>query len=525
MWVPGTNRVEVRVDDDGFDGSVEVAYSAGSYTPWGGRRWRAATARRTGDCWTVELPVVDPEREIWFYGHVEGLGGLAASSPVLAVVPGELGVARATARAVPGFDFAAESFWNLPIGDVGNPRRELVEGDGHVALSTTFDDADELRAVVYCLEGDLIAAAGHEGVEVSVRAGAGTDLSRFQIVLVNDYNTLDEQDYGLPLASFDTDFADWTRIRVPFTGLTPYAHRVYHDYTPPARPFDVARISAVGFRRDDHGVVGELSLADIQLYGSGVEVAAAAAPTAGLRIETTLPADELRERLAGWAPWRHEIVFSNGVRTSEFERGPMFVERPIEKWQLVAPHLPLDELRGGRALDVGSNIGQYSIHLRRELGMDVTGLENNPRNLEVARFLVDLAGLDRVRFVDADASVWNESSGLDLVLHFGTLDHLRHPLLALENAARMLRAGGLIALELQTLVRDDDPRLCRYVPVDDTSSTCRWFLGREALLGMLSEAGFGGVEIVLDWRDPDLLGPDMARLVLVARRMAEGETV
>ena len=129
--------------------------------------------------------------------------------------------------------------------------------------------------------------------------------------------------------------------------------------------------------------------------------------------------------------------------------------------------------------------------------MDVTGLESNSGT--GGRPLPDRPRRARPRrFIDADASVWNESRPRPRP-PLGTLDHLRHPLLALENAARMLRPGGYLALELQTLSRDDDGPLCRYVG-DDTSTTCRWFIGKEALRGMLSDAGFDRMQIVLDWR-------------------------
>jgi 2-polyprenyl-3-methyl-5-hydroxy-6-metoxy-1,4-benzoquinol methylase len=529
-WVAGTTEVEVSVDGD-VDGPVEVVYSAGSYAPWSARRWRAVAATRDGSRWVAEIPVVDQARQIWFYGHVEHHEGRATSSPVVAVSPVELGVRQATAAPVPGFDFAVESFWNLPIGDRSNPKLSQVDDAGLTGLSICFDESDEQRAVAYCLEGDLIESGGFDEVELLVKPGEATDRSRFQLVVLTDYNTLDEQAYGVPLSSLGLEAGTWTRVRLGISSLRSYTDRLYNTFAmPETRPLEVGRICAIGFRRDDLNVSGEVSMADIRLLhgadviASGPMVAAESplappspSPLTELRIETSLPADELRERLRQWEPWRYEIVFSNGVRTGEFARGPMFVERPLDKWDQAAPYLPVDELRGGTALDVGSNIGHYSLFLARELGMRVTGLETNKRNLSVAHFLAQTAGVDGVEFVDADASHWHGASGLDLVLHFGTLDHLRHPLLALENSAAMLRPDGYLALELQTLARDDDKRLCRYVgPSQET--TCWWFLGRGALHQMLADAGFDRIRTVVEWTNPELLGDEMARTLLVARR-------
>jgi 2-polyprenyl-3-methyl-5-hydroxy-6-metoxy-1,4-benzoquinol methylase len=237
-----------------------------------------------------------------------------------------------------------------------------------------------------------------------------------------------------------------------------------------------------------------------------------------LYVPTTLPPDELRELLRGWEPWRYEVIFSNGVRTSEFAIAPFFVASPVTKWHVFKDHIPEEALRGGRVLDVGSNIGHYSIFLRSRFDMTVTGLENSPRNLEVARFLLELTNLDRIEYFDADASMWREQSGFDLILHLGTLDHLRHPLLALEHAAAMLKPGGYLALETQALVDEDDPFACRYVGDSDPSTSLCWLLGQGALLRMLEEVGFDPVEVVLDWRRPELIGEDMSRLSVVARK-------
>ncbi len=236
-------------------------------------------------------------------------------------------------------------------------------------------------------------------------------------------------------------------------------------------------------------------------------------------VPTALPAEELREKLRLWAPWRYEVIFGNGVRTSEFAKAPFFTPDPANKWHLFKDHIPEEALRGGRALDVGSNIGHYSIFLRSKLDMSVTGVEGAPRNLEIARYLLDLTGLDRIEYVEADASKWCEQDGFDLVLHLGTLDHLRHPFLALENAHAMLKPDGYLALETTTLANDDDPFACRFVGERDQKIWLCWLLGRGALLEMLEEAGFDRIEVLLDWRNPDVMGADdMARLALLARK-------
>jgi 2-polyprenyl-3-methyl-5-hydroxy-6-metoxy-1,4-benzoquinol methylase len=237
-----------------------------------------------------------------------------------------------------------------------------------------------------------------------------------------------------------------------------------------------------------------------------------------LYVPTDVTADQLRERLRRWEPWRHEIVFGNGVRTSELATAEPFVPHPLAKWHFFKDLIPEAALRGRRALDVGSNIGHYSLFLRSQYEMDVVGIELNQRNLAVARFLLELTGLDRVEFREVDAERFRDDALFDLVLHLGTLDHLKNPLLALENAAAMLAPGGYLALELQTYKDAADEMLCKFVDVKAESQTCRWFLGKDALVAMLRESGFEQIEIVAEWSSPELIGESMRRLHLLARK-------
>jgi 2-polyprenyl-3-methyl-5-hydroxy-6-metoxy-1,4-benzoquinol methylase len=524
VWRSGAPVVEIWTDAvPERVREVSVAYSGGSYTEWAARPWRTVPAKRAGDRWFAELPIVQPDRELWFYGHVELSNGGAGSSPVWTVVPEDVGAQQRSAAFVPGFDFASEAWWDLPVGDPGDPRMSVVEDDGVTALNVSFLERGSLRGVSFCLEGDLIAEQGYDGIELLLRVPQAEDVAGLKLAVFTDYGTLEEQAYGIAVEKLLGTSGEWQRVSFRFDELEWAPHREYMFFEPQEKPLDVSRLCAIGLLRDDAGYRGEAMLADIRLVMAGDPPAPApvSPPVPGsyeLHLETPLAPEELRAQLRRWEPWRHEVVFGNGVRTSELAQGEMFTARPLEKWHDFESRIPPEALQSGRALDVGSNIGHYSIFLRRTFGMNVTGLETNPRNLEVARFLVQASGLDGIEFLDADASAWREGSGFRLVLHFGTLDHLRHPFAALENAAAMLEPDGYLALELQTLDDPADPYLCRFVGDSDDSTTCCWFLGRGALLRMLEEAGFDRVEVLREWRKPELIGEDMARLVILARR-------
>ncbi len=235
-----------------------------------------------------------------------------------------------------------------------------------------------------------------------------------------------------------------------------------------------------------------------------------------LYIETDLDPDQLRERLRAWAPWRYAIRFSNGVSTTEFEPGEFFVTGPLAKFRLFQDSLP-DDLDGGRALDVGCNIGHNSLHLGRAYGMQVTGVDVSARNIEVARYLATIGGFDRVRFHLADANQFMSARRFDLILHLGTLLFLRDPFTALRNTVKMLRPGGCLALETQSYGDpEDDGTLCKFhlhtSPADRGAPW--WSLGRSSVANMLRSAGCDRVEIVNEWQ----LALHLYRTVFVAYR-------
>jgi len=91
---------------------------------------------------------------------------------------------------------------------------------------------------------------------------------------------------------------------------------------------------------------------------------------------------------------------------------------------------------------------------------------------------------------------------------------------ALEHASAMLHTGGWLALETQIHHSPTGETLLnRFVPEDFKGDAgCWWFLDRATLLAMLKLTGFHAIAIVSEWRNDDVIGPDMRRLCLVARK-------
>ena len=239
-----------------------------------------------------------------------------------------------------------------------------------------------------------------------------------------------------------------------------------------------------------------------------------------LRIHTDLGRDELLDRLRRWEPWRHEIHFSNGVKTSDLQTAQPFTRHP-SKWWHFERFIPDEAIRGGKALDVGFNAGYHSILLRSEYGMEVTGIDVSERHREVAEFLRDQARLDKISFEIGDATHHRRPEYYDLILHLGTLYHLRHPFLSLENMAASLRPGGFLAVETLTFHSEEDGALCKFFGRGYAGDESNWWaLGIQAVCGMLEACGLSDVRVIKEWANEKIAATGMSRTTFLARKPA-----
>ncbi|HEY3645786.1 MAG TPA: class I SAM-dependent methyltransferase [Gammaproteobacteria bacterium] len=167
-----------------------------------------------------------------------------------------------------------------------------------------------------------------------------------------------------------------------------------------------------------------------------------------IRIDAEADPERLRRFLKSHEPWRHRIDFSGGISTADFLIAEPFSDTPCRKVQLAEHYV--GALSGyERALDVGCNAGYNSLYLASRYGMQVLGLDHLPRHVQVSQELARIAGVPGCRFQQGDVESFRDPQGFDLILHFGTLYHLRNPVRALETAFANLRPGGLMLIETQ----------------------------------------------------------------------------
>ncbi len=135
----------------------------------------------------------------------------------------------------------------------------------------------------------------------------------------------------------------------------------------------------------------------------------------------------VRERARELGPWFHNLRLKGVATAPEHFLG----DYPTVKWRNFADAIPAD-LGGRTVLDIGCNAGFYSMAMKRRGAARVLGIDYDEDYLAQARFAADVEGLD-IEF--RNLSVYDVGAlgeRFDVVLFFGVLYHLRHPLLALD---------------------------------------------------------------------------------------------
>jgi 2-polyprenyl-3-methyl-5-hydroxy-6-metoxy-1,4-benzoquinol methylase len=235
-----------------------------------------------------------------------------------------------------------------------------------------------------------------------------------------------------------------------------------------------------------------------------------------LTLETSLSPEALRDRLKKWEPWSIRVDFNNGVSTKEFVRRIPFSEQPLFKFSIAERAIPFSELRGGRLLDIGCNSGYNSVHAASKYRFSCLGVDVVPRHIEVSRFFSELAEIDS-EFLIGSAETFSRPNEFDVVLHFGTLYHLKNPLLSLQASFENLKPGGYFALETQVYDHPEDPNICYFMHMQNNDKTNFWALSTSVLTKCLQLQGFSEIQELLKVV-PAILAPHMSRLILVARK-------
>ena len=235
-----------------------------------------------------------------------------------------------------------------------------------------------------------------------------------------------------------------------------------------------------------------------------------------LKLDTRYSELELARILEKNAPWGHRVDFSNGLSTKDFEKRTPFTHNTLQKIKIVEKAIPFEQYKGGRVLDIGCNSGHNSIYLSTTYNMRATGIDVLPRHIEVSTLLSKVANLDNEYLLE-NAETYLNKDAFDIVLHFGTLYHLRNPLLSLSSTYENLKKGGYLALETQVYDHPSDENICYFMYLQNNDKTNFWALSTTVLKKNLELIGFSDIQVLLKV-SPKFLEEHMSRIVLVARK-------
>jgi len=208
----------------------------------------------------------------------------------------------------------------------------------------------------------------------------------------------------------------------------------------------------------------------------------------------SLNVDEwLKRRIAEEPYWFHRIELPGGLVT------PGWSDPRVDK----LPHFGLPEdMSGMRVLDIGHAEGFFSFEAERRGAAEVIGIENYPpmaRKFEICRAASDSHARSYL------ASVYDLSpqtfGTFDLVMFFGVLYHLRHPILALQKIQSV--CTGTLLMQTATCDNTSDKPVAEFHPFGLQSGppenpsydpTCFWFPNIACCAAMLQHVGFKDVE-------------------------------
>jgi tRNA (mo5U34)-methyltransferase len=203
--------------------------------------------------------------------------------------------------------------------------------------------------------------------------------------------------------------------------------------------------------------------------------------------------DWLQERIQGEPYWFLKMELPGGLIT------PGWSDPRLDK----LPHygLPAD-MTGMRVLDIGHAEGFFSFEAERRGAAEVVGIENYPpmaRKFEICRAAL---GSRARSYLTSVYDLHPKAFGtFDLVMFFGVLYHLRHPLLALEKIHSV--CTGTLLMQTATCDNQSEKPIAEFHPFGITSGppenpstdpTCFWFPNVAACAAMLEHVGFKDVQ-------------------------------
>ncbi len=217
-----------------------------------------------------------------------------------------------------------------------------------------------------------------------------------------------------------------------------------------------------------------------------------------------------------------------------FQKIPLFDDLVTPGWSDPAtekePYFSVPrDLTGKRVLDVGCAEGYFSFLAERNGAAEVVSIDSFPDSVRRFNICRDALGSKATAYLCNVYDLSPKTFGtFDVVLFYGVLYHLRHPLLALEKILSVCTG----TMMMQTLIHEDPalvetamakfyPRGHQSGPIEESNNdeffdpTIFWVPNRTCVVEMADSAGFRDIERVTD--DPSIPFVIRAKSPIIAR--------
>lgn len=210
-----------------------------------------------------------------------------------------------------------------------------------------------------------------------------------------------------------------------------------------------------------------------------------------------------RERIQAEGYWFHRIELAPDLVT------PGWSDPRSEKLPYFG--LPAD-MSGMRVLDVGCADGFFSFEAERRGAREVVAIDSFPDSIRRTTLCRDALGSRVAPYLCNVYDLQAKTFGtFDLVMFFGVLYHLRHPLLALERLRSVCSGTLLLQTATWEVAGEKQLPLARFDPFGIESGpehqrswdpTVFWRPNAPCVVAMLEHTAFEHIEIIS--RDPSI---------------------
>ena len=220
------------------------------------------------------------------------------------------------------------------------------------------------------------------------------------------------------------------------------------------------------------------------------------APRVSMGYSTSARAD-LVEKINSFEYWHYPFDLGDGVIIT-----PPLAEQKRQLRDFIWPVVLGacgGNLDGLRVIDVGCNAGFWSLEAHKSGASYVLGIEARPAQIAQAELVRDALGIDARRLEYQRMSIYDLSRArvgeYDVCLLFRILQHLRHPLLALERVREVCRARVIVDV---AVIRQEKAMF--YLHNENTGDPLHGIEGvalqpsRQAVEEMLACCGFTDVQ-------------------------------